>query len=53
MQLFLLDHINNKGDEITIDNHELRNQAKKVLRLETGDVIFLQEKDTRYEIEIT
>ena len=53
MQLFLLDHIAIKGNEVIIDDPELRNQAKKVLRLQTGDNIFIQEKNIRYEIELT
>ena len=53
MQLFLLDHIAIKGNDVIIDDPELRNQAKKVLRLQTADVIFIQEKNIRYEIELT
>ncbi|MCX6823320.1 MAG: RsmE family RNA methyltransferase [candidate division SR1 bacterium] len=52
MQLFLLDHIDLKGNNIIIDNPELWQQAKKVLRLESGDQIFIQVGNTRYDVEI-
>lgn len=53
MQLFLLDHIDLKWNDIMIDNPELWQQAKKVLRLQSGDQIFVQIKDTRYEVIIS
>ena len=52
MQLFLLDHIDLKWNDIIIDNPELWQQAKKVLRLMSGDQIFVQVENTRYDIEI-
>lgn len=53
MQLFLLDHIDLKWNDIIIDNPELWQQAKKVLRLQWGDQIFVQVENTRYEVEIS
>ena len=53
MQLFLLDHIDLKWNDIIIDNPEIRQQAKKVLRLWAGDQIFVQVKSTRYEVTIS
>ncbi len=57
MQLFLLDHIDLKWKDIIIDNPELWQQAKKVLRLWSGDKIFVQrqsenQQSVRYEVSI-
>ena len=57
MQLFLLDHIDLKWNDIIIDHPEIWQQAKKVLRLWSGDKIFVQrqaenQQSVRYEVEI-
>lgn len=58
MQLFLLDHIDLKWNDIIIDHPEIWQQAKKVLRLWSGDKIFVQrqaenQQSVRYEVEVT
>ena len=50
-QLFLTD-CNIKGTEILITNPDLLSQVRKVLRLQKGDTIYVQNAWTRYEIEI-
>ena len=57
MQLFLLDHIDLKWNDIIIDHPEIWQQAKKVLRLWSGDKIFVQrqadnQQSIRYEVEV-
>jgi len=58
MQLFLLDHIDLKWHDIILDHPEVWQQAKKVLRLWSGDRIFVQrqaenQQAIRYEVEVT
>lgn len=50
-QLFLTD-FTIKDKEILIENQDLLNQVRKVLRLEKSDVIYVQKDGIRYEVGI-
>ena len=51
MQLFLT-NFNTKWDNITINDTEILNQIRKVLRMKIWDHIFVQNENIRYELEI-
>jgi len=50
-QLFLTD-CTIKNTEMLINNKDLISQVRKVLRLQKGDIIYVQNEWTRYEVEI-
>jgi len=52
MQLFITNFKIN-WDKIDIENSEILDQIRKVLRMKIWDTIFIQNNNTRFEIEIT
>lgn len=52
MQLFITDFLV-KDKKIVVENSDILNQIRKVLRLQIGDIVDVQNDKIRYEIEIT
>lgn len=51
MQLFITE-FQKKENIITVENTEILNQIRKVLRMKIWDSLFVQNEDARYELEI-
>ncbi len=51
MQLFITEFTQD-WNQITLDNKEILHQTRKVLRMKIWDKFFIQQKNTRHEIEI-